>query len=136
MNNRVMTAMEIAIKDRLETGFKNWNGGYESWLEWCNTLYDDQSMYNVYGKRLTLQEYKEMMGVFLAKYDIQLGKFHNMIIQDEWCAIRYDVVHIDKQTGEKTSLESMEFVKFKLLPEPLGIKVVEGWATSTSPIHE
>ena len=136
MNNRVMTAMEIAIKDRLETGFKNWNGGYESWLEWCNTLYDDQSMYNVYGKRLTLQEYKEMMGVFLAKYDIQLGKFHNMIIQDEWCAIRYDVVHIDKQTGEKTSLESMEFVKFKLLPEPLGIKVVEGWATSTSPLHE
>jgi len=136
MNNRVMTAMEIAIKDRLETGFKNWNGGYESWLEWCNTLYDDQSMYNVYGKRLTLQEYKEMMGVFLAKYDIQLGKFHNMIIQDEWCAIRYDVVHIDKQTGEKTSLESMEFVKFKLLPEPLGVKVVEGWATSTSPLHE
>ena len=37
MNNRVMTAMEIAIKDRLETGFRNWNGGYESWLEWCNT---------------------------------------------------------------------------------------------------
>jgi len=136
MKNREMTAMEIAIKDRLEIGFKNWNGGYESWLKWCNTLYDDQSMYNVYGKRLTLQEYKEMMGVFLAKYDIQLGKFHNMIIQDDWCAIRYDVIHIDKETGEETSLESMEFVKFKLLPEPLGVKVVEGWATSTSPLHE
>ena len=68
-------------------------------------------------------------------YDIQLGKFHNMIIQDEWCAIRYDVVHIDKKTGEETTLESMEFVKFKQLPEPYGVKVVEGWATSTNQIH-
>ena len=135
MNRKEMTAMEIAIKDRLENGFRNWNGGYESWLKWCNTLYDDQSIYNVYGKRLTLQEYKEMMGDFLGKYDIQLGKFHNMIIQDEWCAIRYDVIHIDKKTGEETTLESMEFVKFKQLPEPYGVKVVEGWATSTNQIH-
>ena len=135
MSKKEMTAMEIAIKDRLENGFRNWNGGYESWLKWCNTLYDDQSIYNVYGKRLTLQEYKDMMGEFLGKSEIQLGKFHNMIIQDEWCAIRYDVIHIDKITGVKTTLESMEFVKFKQLPEPLGVKVVEGWATSTSHIH-
>jgi hypothetical protein len=135
MSKKEMTAIEIAIKDRLENGFRNWNGGYESWLKWCNTLYDDQSIYNVYGKRLTLQEYKDMMGDFLGKYDIQLGKFHNMIIQDEWCAIRYDVIHIDKKTGEETTLESMEFVKFKQLPEPYGVKVVEGWATSTNQIH-
>ena len=130
-----MTQMEKAIKDRLETGFKNWNGGYNAWLKWCNTLYDEESVYNVYGKRLTLREYKDMMGVFLAKYDIRLGKFHNMIIEGEWCAIRYDVIHTDRETGEKATLESMEFVKFKLLPEPSGVKVVEGWATSTSPIH-
>ena len=24
---------EAAIRDRLVTGFKNWNGGYEGWLE-------------------------------------------------------------------------------------------------------
>ena len=32
--------IEQAIKDRLENGFKNWNGGYDGWLEWCNTLYE------------------------------------------------------------------------------------------------
>jgi len=36
MKNREMTPMEKAIKDRLETGFKNWNGGYDCWLVWCN----------------------------------------------------------------------------------------------------
>lgn len=133
---REMTQMEKAIKDRLETGFKNWNGGYECWLEWCNTLYDDQSIYNVYGKRLSLQEYKDLMGKFFQNFDIELGEFHNMIIEDDWCAIRYDVHSIDKKTGERTTQESMEFVKFKQLPAPYGVKVVEGWATSTKPFHE
>ncbi len=107
------TEMEIAIKDRLENGFKNWNGGYESWLEWCNTLYDDDSKYNVYGHHLSLQQYKDMMGGLFEKQDIFLGQFHNMIIQDNWCAIRYDVWTIDKSTGRKETQESMEFVRFK-----------------------
>ena len=47
--------MEEAIRDRLVTGFKNWNGGYDGWLEWCNTLYEPDAHYNVYGHRLTLQ---------------------------------------------------------------------------------
>ena len=38
---------EAAIRDRLVTGFKNWNGGYEGWLEWCNTLYEEDAYYNV-----------------------------------------------------------------------------------------
>ncbi|MBS7527829.1 nuclear transport factor 2 family protein [Fusibacter paucivorans] len=125
--------MEEAIKDRLETGFKNWNGGYESWLVWCNTLYDDASMYNVYGHRLTLKQYQDMMGDLFAKQDIFLGKFHNMIIQDDWCAIRYDVETVDKATGKRETQESMEFVHFK--ETPTGVKVDEGWATSTSPLH-
>lgn len=25
--------LEKAIRDRIETGFKNWNGGYDGWLE-------------------------------------------------------------------------------------------------------
>ncbi|KAH0800275.1 nuclear transport factor 2 family protein [Histomonas meleagridis] len=50
--------MEEAIRDRLVNGFKNWNGGYDGWLEWCNTLYEPDAHYNVYGHRLTLQQYK------------------------------------------------------------------------------
>lgn len=30
-------------------GFKNWNSGYKSWLEWCETLYEPDAHYNVYG---------------------------------------------------------------------------------------
>ena len=54
--------LQIAIKDRLQNGFKNWNGGYEGWLEWCNTLYEPDAHYNVGGQRWTLQEYKDAMG--------------------------------------------------------------------------
>jgi hypothetical protein len=128
-----LTELEAAIKDRLETGFRNWNGGYECWLEWCNTLYDEKSMYNVFGKRLTLKEYQDLMGKFFENFDIELGKFHNMIIEDNWCAIRYDVRHINKKTGERETLESMEFVRFKQIPR--GVVVDEGWACSTSPLH-
>ena len=126
------TGLEEAIRDRLETGFKNWNGGYECWLEWCNTLYDDESLYNVYGHHLTLKQYQDMMGDLFKKQDIFLGKFHNMIIEDNWCAIRYDVETVDKVTGERETQESMEFVRFKETPD--GVKVDEGWATSTKPI--
>lgn len=59
MNN---TKFEQAIKDRLINGFKNLNGGYDAWLEWCSTLYEPDAHYNVGTKRWTLQEYKDAMG--------------------------------------------------------------------------
>ena len=31
--------IERRIEERLFNGFNNWNGGYDGWLEWCNTLY-------------------------------------------------------------------------------------------------
>jgi len=126
--------LEEAIKSRLETGFKNWNGGYECWLDWCKTLYEPDSHYNVYGRRLTLQEYKDMMGKFFENYDIKMGDFKNMIIKDDWCAIRYTVYNINKKTGEEVEQESMEFVHFKENPDPIGVRVIEGWATSTAPL--
>lgn len=128
--------LEEAIKDRLITGFKNWNGGYDCWLEWCNILYEPDALYNVYGMHLTLQQYKDMMGKFFENYDIELGEFHNMIIKDDWCAIRYTVYNINKATGEKVQQESMEFVHFKDNPEPIGVRVIEGWATSTAPLSD
>jgi hypothetical protein len=103
---QMMTRLEEAIKDRLETGFKNWNGGYESWLAWCNTLYDDASIYNVYGHRLTLKQYQDLMGDMFKKQDIKLGKFHNMIISGSWAAIRYDVEVTEVATGIAVVLPS------------------------------
>lgn len=122
------------IKNRLETGFKNWTGGYECWLKWCDTLYEPDAHYNIPvkgpQKRFTLQEYKDMMKVFMTHFDVQLGEFHNMIIKDDWCAIRYVVYVTNKHTNEKFTQNTMEFVHFKENPEPIGARVIEGWALS------
>ena len=32
-----------------------------------------------------------MMGQFFQAFDIELGDFYNMPVQDDWCAIRYNV---------------------------------------------
>ena len=45
---RQLTKMQAAIKDRLETGFRKWNSGYESWLEWCNTA---ESYHHAYDEK-------------------------------------------------------------------------------------
>ncbi len=125
---------EEAIKERLENGFKNWNGGYDGWLEWCNTLYEPDAHYNVYGQRWTLQEYKDAMGKLFTIFDMELGEFDNMIIKDDWCAIRYSVIITNKQTDEKIEQHTMEFVHFKDNPEPAGARVIEGWALSDKQI--
>jgi len=135
-----MTAAEReqAIKNRLETGFKNWNGGYDGWLEWCNTLYEPDAYYNVplHGTqaRLTLQQYKDMMGQLFRHFTMELGDFDNMIIKDDWCAIRYTVKIKNLETGKEILQHTMEFVKFKENPEPVGMRVVEGWALSDAPL--
>ena len=126
--------LEQAIKDRLENGFSNWNGGYDGWLGWCNTLYEPDAHYNVYGKRLSLQEYKDMMKELFKHYTMELGEFENMLIRDNWCAIRYTVKIKNMDTGEEVLQNTMEFVEFKENPEPTGVRVVEGWALSDSPL--
>lgn len=118
------------MKDRVLTGFKNWNKGYDAWLEWCDTLYEPDAHYNVYGQRLTLQEYKDMMGKFFEVFDVELGEMYNMIAEDDWIAIRYEVTFINKKTGERNKNMTMEFVKYKDNPEPIGARTVEGWALS------
>lgn len=125
---------EDAIRNRLENGFKNWNGGYDGWLEWCNTLYEPDAHYNVYGQRWTLQEYKDAMGKLFSAFDMELGDFYNMLVVDDWCAICYSVTITNKKTGEKTKQMTMEFVHFKENPEPIGARVMEGWALSDVPL--
>ena len=46
-----------AIRDRLVNGLKNWNGGYDGWVEWWYTLYEPDAHYIVYGHRFTLQQH-------------------------------------------------------------------------------
>ena len=126
--------LEKAIQDRLFNGFKNWNGGYDGWLEWCNTLYEPDAHYNAYGHRMTLQQYKDMMGKLFEHFTMELGAFENMIIRHNWCAIRYTVKVKNLHTGEEITQNTMEFVTFKENPEPIGVRVVEGWALSDSPL--
>ncbi|MNW37101.1 hypothetical protein D3C74_141340 [compost metagenome] len=123
-----------AIKERLQDGFKNWNGGYSQWLNWCNTLYEPDAHYNVNGQRLTLQQYKDLMGELFSAFDVKLGDFFNMIIEGDWCAIRYSVYITNKKTGECFDQMTMEFVNFKDNQDPIGARVIEGWALSDKPI--
>lgn len=127
--------LEHAIKERLQSGFQNWNGGYDGWLEWCNTLYEPDAHYNVYGQRWTLEEYKDAMGRLFEVFDMELGDFENMIIKEDWCAIRYSVVITNKNTKEKVRQQTMEFVHFKDNRAPIGARVIEGWALSDKQIH-
>ncbi|MBQ1923591.1 MAG: hypothetical protein II189_07205, partial [Lachnospiraceae bacterium] len=59
-----------------------------------------------------------------------LGNFENMIIKDDWCAIRYTVKIRNLDTGDEILQNTMEFVKFRENPESIGVRVVEGWALS------
>ena len=61
---------------------------------------------------------------------MDLGNFENMIIKDDWCAIRYTVKIKNLDTGDEILQNTMEFVKFRENPEPIGARVVEGWALS------
>jgi hypothetical protein len=75
-----------------------------------------------------------MMGQFLSVFDVELGDFYNMLVEDDWCAIRYNVFVTNKQTGERFEQMTMEFVKFKDNPEPIGARVIEGFALSDLPL--
>jgi hypothetical protein len=129
---------EEAIRKRLRDGFNNWNNGYESWLEWCEILYEPDAHYNIGASdgmhRLSLQEYKDMMGQFLDAFDVELGDFYNMLVVDDWCGIRYNVFVTNKATGQRFEQMTMEFVHFKDNPEPIGARVIEGWALSDLPL--
>lgn len=123
-----------AIRDRLRNGFKNWNAGPEAWLKWCDTLYEPDAYYNVQGHRMTLQQYKDMALQLFGVFRIELGEFYNMIVEDDWCAIRYRVRITDQRTGEAIDQMTMEFVNFKNNPEPIGARVIEGWALADHPL--
>ncbi len=124
----VHSGMEAAIQNRLLNGFENWNRGYDAWKSWGDVLYTPDSMYNVHGVRMTLPEYQTAMNLTLRSNDIQMGDFRNMIINDDWAAIHYDIHTVNRETGESTDGSVMEFVQFENYGDGLDTRVVEGWA--------
>ncbi len=120
------TELSKKIQNRMLNGFNRWNMGYDAWEHWGEVLYHDDSIYNVNGVKLTLDEYQTAMDMSLKKLDIQMGQFTNMVLVDDWMAIQYDIVNIDRETGEAHPGTTMEFAKFGDYGE-LGAKVDEGW---------
>lgn len=114
------------VQNRMLNGFNTWNMGYEAWEHWGEVLYHPGSLYNVHGVHFTLKEYQQSMNFALAATDIQMGDFQNMIFADDWTAIRYETVNIDRKTGKRTPADVTEFVRFGDYGE-LGAKVEEGW---------
>jgi hypothetical protein len=134
-NEAVNKGYEEQIRARIIQGFAEFNKGHEAWLKWCDTLYEPDSHYNIYGNRLTLEGYKSMMGqVRAAGIKIELGDFYNMIVQGDWASIRYTATIINTKTGESHPAMMMEWVLFKNNPQPIGARVVEGWALSDRPV--
>ena len=122
----VFPGLEEHIKNRLLTGFENWNRGFKTWKAWGDILYTKDSIYNVHGARLNLAHYQAAMDQSLQQADIQMGAFHNMLIVGDFCAIHYDFV-----TGGRTS-KVMEFVKFKEYGDNdhPDTRVEEGWGST------
>ena len=120
----VKPGMEKNIQNRLLTGFENWNRGFETWKEWGNILYTNESIYNVHGCRLNLKHYQQAMDISLQQADIIMGDFHNMLITDIFCGIHYDFI----TNGRKSRV--MEFVRFKDYGDALGTRVSEGWGST------
>ena len=121
----VQDGMEKNIQNRLLTGFENWNRGYKAWKKWGNILYTNDSIYNVNGVRLTLTQYQKAMDVSLKEANIQLGAFHNMIINGEYTGIFYDDCKIKDGIAHNGTV--MEFVWFKDYGKELRTRVAVGW---------
>ena len=120
------TPEEKGIQNRMLNGFNCWNEGFAAWKNWGDVLYSPESIYNVNGVWMTLEEYQQAMNVTLGATDIQMGDFDNMIICGNWTAIRYQTTHRNRQTGEVKPIPVTEFVRFKDFGEK-GMKVDEGW---------
>lgn len=120
------TDLAKKFQNRMLNGFNTWNKGYDAWEHWGEVLYHKDSLYNVHGVHFTLEEYQKSMNVALSATDIQMGDFQNMIFSDDWTAIRYETVNIDRKTGERTPADVTEFVRFGDFGER-GAKVEEGW---------
>jgi len=119
----ILPGLEKNIQNRLLTGFENWNRGFKAWKKWGDILYTNASIYNVNGVHMTLAQYQASMDVTLKQITIELGQFHNIIVNGDYTAIYYD----QYQGKERKKGTVMEFVRFKDYGQELGTRVVVGW---------
>jgi len=130
----VPSNMEQAIRDKLLMLFQNWNSGYDGWLKGCATIYEpDASYYISLGcgqQRLTLQQYQDMMGKLSRAFTLELGNFDNMIIRDDWCAVRYTAKIKKLASSEEFRQCTMEFIRFRDNGGDIGVRIAEVWALS------
>lgn len=102
--------LEKKIQNRMLNGFHTWNLGFDAWKHWGEVLYTKDSIYHVHGVRFTLAEYQMAMNIGLKAIDMQMGRFNNMVLCDDWTAIRY-YSRIEKD-GKPDVKQNMEFVHF------------------------
>ena len=65
------------------------------------------------------------MNLSLKQVNILMGGFYNIIICDDFTAIRYDITYVSVENTSPGTVT--EFVKFKDYGEEFGTRVVEGW---------
>lgn len=133
---RAVKKIEEHIMNRLLTGFENWNRGFDAWKAWGKILYTKDSIYNVHGARLSLESYQDAMDIQLKRTKIDMGQFHNMIINDNFCGIYYDIITYSTEEGVPGTV--MEFVNFQEYgtDENPDTRVLEGWGSTKSQNYE
>ena len=129
---RTVKKIEEHIKNRLLTGFENWNRGYDAWKAWGNILYTNDSIYNVHGARFSLSSYQNAMNAQFKVVKIDMGQFHNMLINDNFCGIYYDIItKTSRGTSYGTVMEFVNFIEYGTDENP-DTRVLEGWGSTNS----
>jgi hypothetical protein len=53
---------------------------------------------------------KEIRAHLRRGFDMGLGEYRDMLVQEDWAAIRYSVCIVDKKAGERIEQETAEIV--------------------------
>lgn len=107
-------------------GFDKWNLGItDYYIPWVDNKYSSTATSSgLNDKERTLTKYKEEITQLTNEQTIKKLYFENILIRDNWAAIHYRY-RIEKQSGEKTVGDRMQFLKFENINGSL--KIVASW---------
>lgn len=123
-----------SVYDRIQKGLRSRFENYGAWLAWFDSLFAPEAFCNINDQKLTLSKTKRIIGKFIDVFDTKLGTLGSMLVQDDWCSIRYVVYITNKETGERTEQKTMEFFRLKDNPQPIGTRIIEEWVFSITPL--